>query len=132
MEKFAQALVKTGNQSEAYREAYNALKMKPETVHRAAHELMQNPNVAARIAELRAAAAKRNEITVDDLVAELEEARQAGLGATSPQAAAAVAATMGKAKILGFLIDKGEITGKDGTPLQPPELVIVIDGKRTA
>ena len=33
-EKFAQVYVETSNASEAYRQAYDALKMKPETITR--------------------------------------------------------------------------------------------------
>ena len=45
---------------------------------------------------------RRHVMTVGDLLKELEEARQAALGAENPQSSAAVAATMGKAKILGL------------------------------
>lgn len=43
-------------------------------------------------------------MTVDDLIKELEEARQAALDPNldKPQSAAAVSATMGKAKLLGL------------------------------
>lgn len=53
---------------------------------------------------------RRHDLTVGDLLAELEEARQAALGAENPQSSAAVAATMGKAKILG--LDKQVIDHK--------------------
>ena len=62
--------------------------------------------------------AKRHELTIDDLVAELEEARTAALGAENPQSSAAVSATMGKAKLLGLVVDKQEHTGADGKPIQ--------------
>lgn len=52
-EAFALAYVETGNASEAYRRAYNAAKMQPSTIHRAAHELIENPKIAARLSELR-------------------------------------------------------------------------------
>ena len=42
-------------------------------------------------------------------IRELEEARTAALTAESPQSSAAVAATMGKAKVLGMLVDKSEV-----------------------
>ncbi len=71
---------------------------------------MRNPNVRMAIAELQEDVAKRNRITVDDLLDELEEARQAGLNANIAQSSAAVAATMGKAKMLGFLTDKVDHT----------------------
>ena len=51
-------------------------------------------------------------------LAELEEARAAAKGGEKPQAAAMVAATMGKAKLLGFLTEKVEHTGKDGGPVE--------------
>ena len=58
--------------------------------------------VTGRLSELRDKAAKRNQITVDDLIRELEEARIAALTAETPQSSAATAATMGKAKLLGL------------------------------
>lgn len=100
--KFVHVFMETGNASEAYRQAYDASKMKVESVHRKANEVMDNVKVAARINELKAQATERCMITVQDLVAELEEARIAALSAETPQASAATAATMGKAKLLGL------------------------------
>lgn len=116
-EAFALAYVETGNASEAYRRAYNAGNMKPETVNRTAKELMDNPKIAARVHEIRSAHVERHETTVDDILRELEEARVVALQQEKPQAAAMVAASMGKAKLLGMLTDKTEVTGKDGGPI---------------
>jgi len=55
MENFCLGVVKHGNASQAYREAYNASKMKPASVHRVAREMMEMPKIAARIAQLREA-----------------------------------------------------------------------------
>lgn len=101
-EAFALAYIETGNASEAYRRAYNAERMKPETVNRSAKELLDHPKITARIAELRGAAEERHKLTVDDLLRELEEARVAALSCETPQSSAAVGATMGKAKLLGY------------------------------
>ncbi len=117
-EAFALAYVETGNASEAYRRSYNAEKMKPETVNRTAKELLDNPKIAARLAELKAAHVERHEITVDDLIRELEEARSIAMAGERQQPAAMVAASMGKAKLLGLLMDKTEVTGKDGGPIE--------------
>lgn len=68
---------------------------------------------------------ERHEITVDTLLAELEEARQAALGAETPQTSAAVSATMGKAKLLGLDKKIVELTGKNGTPIQTSSTVTV-------
>ena len=123
-EAFCLAYIETGNASEAYRRAYDASKTKPDVVHVKASQLLANGRVAVRVAELQAEAAKRNEITVDDLLAELEEARSKAFSALTPQASAAVAATMGKAKLLGFLQDKVEHSGSIATP----ELRLVLNG----
>ena len=105
-EKFCQVYIETGNASEAYRQAYNAEKMRPDTVNNKAYGLLQKGGIRARLDELRAEHKKRHEITVDTLVAELEEARK--LAFETDKAAAAVSATMGKAKLLGLVVDKQE------------------------
>lgn len=69
-EAFCQRYLETGNASEAYRLAYDAEKMKPETVNRAAFEVLENPKIAARIAELKARQLKRHDVTVDRVLAE--------------------------------------------------------------
>lgn len=101
-EGFAQDYVATGNASEAYRRNYSAENFNPNSLAVAACKTLDNANISVRVAELRAQLAKRNSITVDDLIKELEEARIAALTADSPQSAAAVGATMGKAKLLGM------------------------------
>jgi hypothetical protein len=117
-ENFCMAYIETGNASEAYRKAYNAVKMKPESINRKAKEVMDNVKVTARIKELREPVIKRHAITVDDLIRELEEARSLALVAETVQASAAISATLGKAKLLGLDISKVEITGKDGKAVE--------------
>ena len=108
-EHFARLYVETGNASEAYRQAYNAENMKPETVTNEAYKLLQSPDISAMVDDLKAEARQRHRVTVDDLLHELEQARAAALAAPTPQSSAAVSATMGKAKMLGLLVDKAEI-----------------------
>ena len=126
-EAFCLTYIETGNASEAYRKCY---KVKPTTkadaIHVSACNLLKSPKVALRVNELQAATVKRHGITVDDLIAELEEARQAALTAETVQSSAATAATMGKAKMLGFLIDKNEHTGRDGKPIEITKIERVI------
>lgn len=110
--------VETGNASEAYRQAYNAENMKEATINRNAKMLIDDNKISTRVKELKLGHTKRHELTVNDLVKELEEARKAALGAENPQSSAAVAATMGKAKLLGLVVDKNETTGKDGGAIQ--------------
>jgi len=122
-EKFCRLVVELNNNSEAYRQSYNASKMKPETIHVKACELLKNGNVSARIAELREEHRQRHRVTVDDILGELEEARQIALHATeTPQTSAAVAASLGKAKLLGLDKQLIELSGPGGKPLQVQEI----------
>lgn len=117
-ENFCLKYLETGNASEAYRQAYDAEGMKPESVNRKAKEMMDNVKISARIAELRIPIIKRHNITVDGLIAELEEARIAALTAETVQGSAAVAATMAKAKLVGLdkqVIDHTHRIVDDGT-----------------
>lgn len=117
-EAFCLAYLETGNASEAYRKAYNAKNMKPETVNRKAKELLDHGKIAARVEALQNEHRERHKITVDTLLGELEEARRAALGlANPPQTSAAVAATMGKAKLLGLDKQIIEHSGPGGGPI---------------
>jgi hypothetical protein len=79
---------------------------------------MSDSNVSARVDELRSKVAAKVVLTVENLIQELEEARAAALQAgPSPQSSAAVAATMGKAKLLGLDKQVVELSGKDGGPI---------------
>lgn len=106
------------SQAEAYRRSFEAGKMADKTVWENASRLFNNGKVAARIKELRDATAQKAMITVETLLAELEEARQAALCAETVQSSAAVSATMSKAKLLGLdkqLIDVTHRVVDDGS-----------------
>lgn len=122
-EKFCQLYIELGNASEAYRRAYSCDKMKPETIKVKASKMLDKDNIRITISELQAEHRERHNLTVDDLIDELEEARQAGKEFET--ASAMVSATMGKAKLLG--LDKMiiEHSGANGTPLQAPVFNIV-------
>lgn len=114
-EKFAQKYIELGNAAEAYRCAYDAENMKPVTVRRKAAELLEHGNVSAHIRALREVHKERHMVTVDSITAELEESRQ--LASQVNQHSAAIAASMGKAKLHGLIVDKGEVTGANGGPV---------------
>lgn len=115
-ESFCLRYIETGNASEAYKLSYDAENMKNVTINRKAKELLDNGKIAARVRELQAIHRKRHEVTVDSLTAELEQARSLALSIEQP--APAVSATMGKAKIHGLLVEKNEITGKNGAAIE--------------
>lgn len=102
-EAFCQAYIENkGNASEAYRTAYATGKMKLESIHVNASKLLADTKVALRISELQQEHRNKHDVTVSGLLEELEEARQKALTAETPQASAAVAATMGKARLTGL------------------------------
>lgn len=70
------------------------------TARQQAVELLASGEVQQAIKVAETAAQQRNAITVDDLLSELEDARQ--LAKMEGQASAMVSATMAKAKMLGF------------------------------
>jgi len=127
-EKFCMVYIETGNASEAYRQAYNAENMSNEAVWVEGSRLMDNPKVSLRIEELKKSHVERHELTVNDLVKELEEARKAALGAENPQSSAAVAATMGKAKLLGLVVDKTDIKLTSPKELTNEQLAVIAEG----
>ena len=125
MEKFCLAYVETANAAESYRIAYNTQNMATATIGREGYNTLQKPQVQARLEELRKKVMERHEITVDTLLAELEEARKAALDAETPQTSAAVSATMGKAKLLGLDKKIVELTGRNGAPIETSSTVTV-------
>ena len=114
-EAFARAYVETGNASEAYRRAYNAENMSRESIAVRACQLLAHGKVSVMVQQLKDQAAERHAVTVDSLVKELEEARIAALTAESPQSAAAVSATMGKAKLMGLDKQILDLKSSDGS-----------------
>ncbi|MDP0316572.1 terminase small subunit, partial [Glaesserella parasuis] len=92
-------------------------------------ELMDNGKITARIEELQAEHIERHKLTVDDLLDELEVAREKAL--ERGQLSVAVSATMGKAKLLG--LDKQVIdhTSSDGS-LRPTVIELVAPNESTA
>jgi len=109
-ERFALEWFKEGNASQAYRDCYNAQNMKPETIWTEACLLLKNPKVAKRIQELR----ESTMLTADDIINEYEEARE--VARLNDNASAMVAATAGKAKVLG--LDKLTLAGDKDNPLR--------------
>ena len=124
-EKFCQAYIEYADATKAYRAVYQVEGRSVNAVQVEAHRLSKEPHIAARIQELKQMHAERHKLTVDDLLVELEEARQVARDQEKPQAAAMVAATMGKAKMLGFDKQLIDITSSDGTLNKPTIIELV-------
>ncbi|WP_051355345.1 terminase small subunit [Mesorhizobium erdmanii] len=115
-ERFCLGLAEGLPQSRAYVDAGYAARGNAAEV--AAARLFRNVQVQSRIAELQAGAARRSEITVDDLIAELDSMRKLAIACKNP--AAGVSAIMGKAKLLGLIVDKAEVATTLRKPFREP------------
>jgi hypothetical protein len=62
--------------------------------------------ISARIREIQAVGARKAEVTTESILAELEEARVLAMRLEQPNAA--VAASMGKAKVAGKIVQRHE------------------------
>jgi phage terminase small subunit len=70
-EKFCNAYLETGNASEAYRRAFNAGSMKPETINRKAVGLLNKDKIRARVEALKAELKSKSDITKERVLKEL-------------------------------------------------------------
>lgn len=109
-ERFAQELAKGANQTEAYELAG----YKPD--RGAAARLSANVNVQNRLAELLERGARRAEVTIEQIAIQLDEDRALARKVKSP--AAAVSASLGKAKLYGLIREKHEHSGPNGGPIK--------------
>lgn len=104
--------LETGNASEAYRQAYDASKMTPESVNRSAKELIDNRKITARLEELRAPIREKVGITLENHLETLKTLRDKADAAEKYDAA--IKAEMARGKVSGLYVDKVEadVTGK--------------------
>lgn len=118
-EKFVQNLISGMSQREAYKNAYDASRMKDATIDRRASELSQNGEIRARLAELQAEFTKRalytREQAVEDLRWVQDNARDdiENNGINKANAPAFLNATKQLTDLCGLNIQKLEISGVD-------------------
>ena len=79
-EKFCQLYIELGNASEAYRQAYNANNMTTGAINTNAKKLLKDTPIALRIEELQQAHQQRHNLTVDNIIADLQEYRDICMG----------------------------------------------------
>jgi len=83
------------------------------TANQQGSRLLANVGVAAALREKQTRVARKAEITVESLAREFEEARRVAL--KERQASAMVAATTGKGKLAGLLVERHRHSGAIGT-----------------
>lgn len=79
-EKFCQLYIELGNASEAYRQAYNAKNMTTGAINTNAKKLLKDTPIALRIEELQQAHQQRHNLTIDNIIADLQEYRDICMG----------------------------------------------------
>ena len=116
-EAFALAVASGKNQSDAYREAFNVRpNTKPTSVNVSAAKLMADPNISQRVEELRKPIAQQAMITLESHINRLKELAE--LAIEQGQIAAAIKAEELCGKASGVYVEKRQITGPDGGPVQ--------------
>jgi phage terminase small subunit len=104
-ERFCQLIALRGyTASEAYREAYDAENSKDHTVHVEASRLRNDPEIAARIEQLKRPAIFNEERTKDAHVRNLRALRD--LAALTGQVSAAIQAETNVGRVDGFYVEK--------------------------
>ena len=124
-EKFCLEFIQCGYAAEAYRRAYSAEKMKPETVWNSAYKLMENGEVKARVQELRETAAQKAIVTLESHLADL--ARLRDLAEEDGQFSAAITAEISRGKAVGLYTErlKQEVSGPNGGAVQTSSEIVV-------
>jgi phage terminase small subunit len=110
-EKFCQGIVAGLSQADAYRQAYDAGGMKPETVQSKASILMADGKVRARVEELRQPVIDAIQYGLREAMEEAEEAFK--VAKDKGNGGAMVAAATLRAKLNGLLKDRvdANVTG---------------------
>lgn len=125
-ENFCLSYIVTGNASEAYRRSYDAENMADKTINRKAKDLMDNGNIAARIAELRDPVVEKAKITLEQHLNDLRRLRDKA--ESDGRYGQAIQAEVARGRASGLYVERTELTGKDGSPIkvEHPTLTVVV------
>ena len=116
-EAFAVAVASGKTQSDAYRQAFNVRPTTKDTsVNVNASKLMADANISQRVEELRKPIAEKAMITLESHIRRLKELAE--LAIDQGQIAAAIKAEELCGKASGVYVEKRQITGADGGPVQ--------------
>jgi phage terminase small subunit len=107
-ERYCLAYIETGKGTDAYRLAYNAEKMSNEAIKAESGKLMAMPKIKARIAELRAPAARAAKITLESHLADLERLRDKA--ERTGDYGAAIRGEVARGRAAGLYVEKIDLT----------------------
>jgi hypothetical protein len=144
-EVFCLAFLQTNVQARAYEASHDTSKMTPATIRKRAAELMKNPAVKARIAELRTAVAKAAVVDRASVLRDLDRVKRMAMGelpvrklvvvgrgkdakhieVETPMidlsAACRALELIGKSDEVALFVERHEHTGKGGGPIVTQE-----------
>lgn len=109
-EKFCLAFMESGNQSEAYRTAYNTKNMSSAGVNNEASKLFNSLEITARLEELRAPIRERACLTLESHLKRLEDLSLAA--EREAQFGAAITAETNRGKASGLYVEKIDLNNK--------------------
>jgi len=111
-ERYCQLIVEGKSQADAYREAYAGSNMSDASIYVEASRMMDDPNISLRIEQLRLPIAERVGRTLEQHIERLMKLGEHGESLDKVEAAIKAEELIGK--VLGFYVNKTELTGKDG------------------
>lgn len=127
-EKFCQGIVSGMNQSDAYRHAYDVSEeTKPVSVNQMAWDLMQNVDIAYRIEHLKKPIAERVGRTLEQHIERLLYLGNMAEGLEKVEASIKAEETIGK--VLGYYVNKTELTGRNGGAIEHRVTREILDTK---
>lgn len=115
-EAFCIAYLETGNATDAYRRSYDSGQMAPATINRKAKEVLDNGKITARLTQLRGPVIDAAQVSLEGHLRRLAALSVAAEG--KGKFSAAVAAEIARGRASGLYIEKTEVTGAHGGPVQ--------------
>lgn len=112
-EAFCLAYLVSGNASEAYRSAYNAANMKPETVKNKAHQMLKRGDIRATLEVLRKPVVEKAQITLESHLSRLKQLSEKA--ESEGQLSAAITAEVSRGKASGLYTEKVDHISSDGS-----------------
>ena len=115
-EAFCLGIVEGKTVLDAYKAAGYQPKATDQTRQQAASRLLASKEVASRISELRAPAAKKASLTLESHLEDLQRLRN--MAVKEKQYSAAISAEVSRGKASGFYVERLQHTGANGGPIQ--------------
>lgn len=124
-EKYCQGIASGMNSSTAYRAAYSCDNMLDATVNNNAYMLSNLSEIVARIEQLQKPIAERVGRTLEQHIARLMELSKHGESLDKVEASIKAEELVGK--VLGYYVNKTELTGRGGGPIEHKVVREIID-----